>query len=35
MDLERVAFADNTMRYQTDLTIISQRIKGLIAALQQ
>lgn len=35
MDLERIAFADNTMRYQTDLTIISQKIKGLIAALQQ
>jgi flagellar basal-body rod protein FlgB len=35
MDVERVAFADNTMRYQTDLTIISQRIKGLISALQQ
>lgn len=35
MDVERVAFADNTMRYQTDLTVISQRIKGLVAALQQ
>ncbi len=35
MDVERVQFADNTMKYQTDLTIISQRIKGLMAALQQ
>src|SRR3546814_3363008 len=35
MDVERVQFADNTMRYQTDLTIISSRIKGIMAALQQ
>ena len=35
MDVERVQFADNTVKYQTDLTIISQRIKGLMAALQQ
>jgi len=35
MDVERVQFADNTTRYQADLTIISQRIKGLMAALQQ
>lgn len=35
MDVERVAFADNTLRYQSDLTIISQRIKTMLAALQQ
>lgn len=35
MDIERVQFADNTMRYQSDLTIISQRIKTMLAALQQ
>ena len=35
MDVERVQFADNTSRYQTDLTIISSRIKGMMAALQQ
>ncbi|MDS1141115.1 flagellar basal body rod protein FlgB [Pusillimonas sp. SM2304] len=35
MDVERVAFADNTFRYQTDLTVVSARIKGLIAAMQQ
>ncbi|NYT87071.1 flagellar basal body rod protein FlgB [Pollutimonas harenae] len=35
MDVERVAFADNTANYQTDLTIISARIKGIMAALQQ
>jgi len=35
MDVERVQFADNTMRYQSDLTIISQRIKTMLAALQQ
>lgn len=35
MDVERVQFADNTVKYQSDMTIISQRIKGLMAALQQ
>lgn len=35
MDVERVQFADNTVKYQTDLTVVSQRIKGLMAALQQ
>ena len=35
MDAERVQFADNTMRYQTDLTVISSRVKTLMAALQQ
>lgn len=35
MDVERVQFADNTMRYQTELTVLSARLKGLMAALQQ
>lgn len=35
MDVERVQFADNTSRYQADLTIISSRIKGMMTALQQ
>ncbi|HEX7387881.1 MAG TPA: flagellar basal body rod protein FlgB [Castellaniella sp.] len=35
MDVERVQFADNTMRYQTDLQVLNQRIKTMLAALQQ
>ncbi|MER1966515.1 flagellar basal body rod protein FlgB [Castellaniella sp. GW247-6E4] len=35
MNVERVQFADNTMRYQTDLTLIDRRIKSLLAAMQQ
>lgn len=35
MDVERMAFAENTMQYQTSLTLLSQRVKGLMAALQQ
>lgn len=35
MNTERVNFADNTMRYQTDLTLISQRLKSLTSAMQQ
>lgn len=35
MNVERVQFADNTLRYQFDLAIISQRIKTMLAALQQ
>lgn len=35
MDVERVQFADNTMRYQTEITVLSARLKGLMAALQQ
>ena len=35
MDVERMAFAENTMQYQTALSLVSQRIKGLTAALQQ
>lgn len=35
MDVERVEFADNTMRYQSELTVLSARLKMLMAALQQ
>jgi flagellar basal-body rod protein FlgB len=35
MDVERVQFADNTSRYQADLSLISQRLKNLSAALAQ
>lgn len=35
MDVERVQFADNTMRYQTDLQVINTRLKQLLTALQQ
>uniref|UniRef100_UPI00333E5BC5 flagellar basal body rod protein FlgB n=1 Tax=Castellaniella defragrans TaxID=75697 RepID=UPI00333E5BC5 len=35
MDVERVQFADNTARYQADLTVIDRRIKSLLAAMQQ
>ncbi len=35
MDAERTQFADNTMRYQTDLQVLNGRIKSLLAAIQQ
>ncbi|ATZ11285.1 flagellar basal body rod protein FlgB [Erwinia amylovora] len=34
MDRERTEFADNSLRYQTDLTLISSQIKGMMSALQ-
>jgi len=34
MDSERMHFADNTMRYQTDLNVISQHLRTLNAAVQ-
>jgi len=34
MDAERIEFADNTMRYQTGLTVLSSRLKGLLTAMQ-
>lgn len=34
MDTERVSFADNSMRYEAGLTVISGKIKSLLAALQ-
>ena len=35
MDAERTQFADNTMRYQTDLQVLNGRIKSLLAVIQQ
>lgn len=35
MNVERVQFADNTLRYQSSLQVVSQRIKTMMAALQQ
>jgi len=35
MNVERVQFADNTVRYQAGLSLISQRMKIMMAALQQ
>ena len=35
MDVERVNFADNAMRYEMNLTVISAKIKGMLAAMQQ
>jgi flagellar basal-body rod protein FlgB len=34
MDVERVNFADNAMRYEANLTIIGSKIKSLLAAVQ-
>jgi len=34
MDVERTQFADNTMRYQADLSLISQQLRTLNAAVQ-
>lgn len=35
MDRERTQFADNTLRYQTDLTVLSGQIKSMMSVLQQ
>jgi flagellar basal-body rod protein FlgB len=35
MDVERVNFADNAMRYEMNLTLVSARIKGMLSAIQQ
>ncbi|CQR23599.1 flagellar basal body rod protein FlgB [Yersinia enterocolitica] len=35
MDRERTNFADNSLKYQTDLTVISSQIKGMLSVLQQ
>lgn len=35
MDVERVQFADNTMHYQSSLQILSGRIRGMTAAVQE
>ena len=34
MDAERVSFADNAMRYEANLTILSSKIKSLLSAVQ-
>jgi len=34
MDVERAAFADNTVRYETSLTLINNRLRNLKAAMQ-
>ncbi|PWC22136.1 flagellar basal body rod protein FlgB [Brenneria roseae subsp. roseae] len=34
MDRERTNFADNSLRYQTDLTVLGGQIKGMTAVLQ-
>ena len=34
MDVERAAFADNAMHYESNMTRISQQIKGMLAAIQ-
>jgi len=35
MDVERMQFADNTMRYQTGLSVLSGRIRTMMSVLQQ
>jgi flagellar basal-body rod protein FlgB len=35
MDVERVNFADNAMRYEADMTVLSAKIKSLLSAVQQ
>ncbi|TWG84097.1 flagellar basal-body rod protein FlgB [Cupriavidus gilardii J11] len=35
MDTERVAFADNNVRYEAGLTVMSSKIKTMLAAIQQ
>jgi len=34
MDRERTQFADNSLKYQTDLTLINSQIKGMMNVLQ-
>ncbi|WP_454907409.1 flagellar basal body rod protein FlgB [Variovorax gossypii] len=35
MDVERIAFADNALRYESNLTVINAKIKSLLSAAQQ
>lgn len=35
MDRERTNFADNSLKYQTDLTVLGGQIKGMMSVLQQ
>ncbi|MGL5422448.1 flagellar basal body rod protein FlgB [Serratia fonticola] len=34
MDRERTNFADNSLKYQTDLTLLNGQIKGMMSVLQ-
>lgn len=34
MDAERVSFADNAMRYEANLTLLTSKIKSLLSAVQ-
>lgn len=34
MDRERTNFADNSVRYQTDLTVLTGQVKGMMSVLQ-
>jgi flagellar basal-body rod protein FlgB len=33
LDAERVQFADNTLHYETGMTVLTQQIKGMLAAI--
>ena len=35
MDAERVNFADNAMRYEVNLTVLSSKIKSMLSVVQQ
>lgn len=35
MDVERISFAENTVRQQSTLTLLSSRIKAMLSAVQQ
>jgi len=35
MDRERTNFADNSVRYQTDLTVLGTQVKSMMSVLQQ
>ena len=35
MDVERVNFADNALRYESNLTVLNAKIKSLLSAAQQ
>ncbi len=35
MDVERINFADNALRYESNLTVIGSKIKTLLSAVQQ
>ena len=35
MDRERTQFADNSLRYQTDLTVLTGQIKSMMSVVQQ